>query len=449
MANVYVYSGAAGAGTGADWANAYTTLAAAFVAKAAGDDFWVADDHAESQASAMALTSPGTAASPCRVFCVRRTGGSVPPVSADLRTTATITTTGGNGLVFTGGKSTVYDGITFSGGSGGVTSGVSCPVSTSAPTYIRFRNCALKKGGTGAGFIDFFVSGSGQAARFDLINTTLQFGNVGDTFAVGNAVVRWMNTLSAIAGATIPTNLIGGAGGNPGRIEMIGVDLSAIGSGKNLVDLSQSGCHQLVLIDCKLGAGVGISSGSVNGHGGATVRLVNCDSADTLYRYYEQTYQGTLTHETTIVRTGGASDGVTPVSVKAVSTANSKRYSPLECEVEEVFNETVGNPITVTVEIVNDGTTLKDDEVWLEVEYLGTLSYPLGNYANDGPADPLAAGTNQPTSSVTWTTTGLTSPVKQYASVTFTPQHRGVIRPKLMVAKASQTLYYCPWPVLS
>jgi hypothetical protein len=63
MANVYVYSGAAGAGTGADWTNAYTTLTAALAAKAAGDDFWVAHDHAETQASALTLTSPGTPAS--------------------------------------------------------------------------------------------------------------------------------------------------------------------------------------------------------------------------------------------------------------------------------------------------------------------------------------------------------------------------------------------------
>ena len=33
-------------GDGSSWTNAYTTLAAACTAKAAGDVFWVADDHA-------------------------------------------------------------------------------------------------------------------------------------------------------------------------------------------------------------------------------------------------------------------------------------------------------------------------------------------------------------------------------------------------------------------
>src|SRR4029077_14277585 len=99
MANVYVDSNAAGAGTGADWANAYTTLGAALTAKAAGDSFFVAHNHAETAASAKVLTSPGTVSNPCFIYCVS-SAGSVPPVSADLRTTATITTTGAFAITF-------------------------------------------------------------------------------------------------------------------------------------------------------------------------------------------------------------------------------------------------------------------------------------------------------------------------------------------------------------
>src|SRR5690242_12430843 len=121
MAHVYVDSNATGAGTGADWANAYTTLAAALTAKAAGDNFWVAHNHAETQTSAMTLTSPGTAANPCTVACVNK-AGSVPPVSADLRTTATISTTGANAITAQG---YMYcNGITLSAGSGAASVGI-------------------------------------------------------------------------------------------------------------------------------------------------------------------------------------------------------------------------------------------------------------------------------------------------------------------------------------
>jgi len=118
MANVYVRSGATGAGTGADWANAYTTLAAAFSAKAAGDNFWISEDHAETQASEMILTSPGTPSNRCRVICVNH-AGSVPPVSADLRTTAAISVTGFANSLFFDGYVSICRGIHFTVGGGG------------------------------------------------------------------------------------------------------------------------------------------------------------------------------------------------------------------------------------------------------------------------------------------------------------------------------------------
>src|SRR5712692_8270405 len=70
------------------WTAPHARLANAFASGwgAAGDDFYVSNNHAETQSTAMTLTSPGTAASPCRVICVADTG-STPPVSADLATT--------------------------------------------------------------------------------------------------------------------------------------------------------------------------------------------------------------------------------------------------------------------------------------------------------------------------------------------------------------------------
>src|SRR5258708_39638600 len=117
MTNVYVRSGATGAGTGTDWANAYATLTLALSGKAAGDVFYIAHDHAESTATAVTLTSPGTNANPCYFYCVN-SAGSVPPASADLRTTATVTTTGNNNLTLAGTWGEIY-GIIFTAGSGG------------------------------------------------------------------------------------------------------------------------------------------------------------------------------------------------------------------------------------------------------------------------------------------------------------------------------------------
>lgn len=224
-----------------------------------------------------------------------------------------------------------------------------------------------------------------------------------------------------------------------------------MGSGKSLVDLALNNANLYEFENCKLGSSVTLTTGSSPGQGGSVVRLVNCDSADTNYRYEYQAYQGSIVNETTIVRTSGASDGTTPVSRKMVSNANAKFYSPLVDSFDDIiiWNETTGSSKTLTIEVVSDGVTFKDDELWLEVEYLGTSGFPLSSLAHDRKTNPLASGTNQDTSSVTWTTTGLSSPVKQKLVATFTPQEKGPIRARVMLAKASSTVYIDHKPTLA
>lgn len=442
MANVYVRSGAGGAATGADWANAYTTLAAALTAKAAGDDFWVSEDHAETQASAMTLTSPGTAASPCRIICVSHTG-SVPPVSADLATTATISVTGSFSLSFGAGLAYVR-GITFNATNAAGTGNLQVTAAT-VGNWI-FDSCNLKVLGTGStNQIIFGPSASGNPwFRVELINTPLTFAATGQKITVRACELIWRNTASAIGG-TVPTTLmtVAATTGVP-LIQMYGLDLSAAGSGKTLFDVSIAASYFVQMWDCKLGASVAITSGSVSGPVGAKVRVENCDSADTKYRYYYQDYKGTEQSETTIVRTSGASDGTTTISRKMVSSANTKLYSSLDSEWMEIWSDSAGAH-TITIPIVNDGVTLQNTDIHAQVEYQGTSGFPQGSFASNGPADILAAGSNLTTDvSSTWTTTGLASPVKQSLAVSFTTTGKGVIRVRVRLSKASQTVYVDP-----
>lgn len=220
--------------------------------------------------------------------------------------------------------------------------------------------------------------------------------------------------------------------------------MSALGSGKSLVEASAGNFGRYLFENCKLGSSVSLTTGSNAGQGGVQAHLINCDSGDTNYRYAKHCYQGDITSETTIVKSSGASDGTTSLARKMVSSANSKFFSPLESDPIVTWNETTGSSITATVEIVNDGSTLTDAEIWLEVEYLGTSGFPLSLFAHDRSSDILATAANQTSSSVTWTTTGLGSPVKQKLTVTFTPQEKGVVKARVMLAKASQTVYFDP-----
>jgi hypothetical protein len=47
----------------------------------------------------------------------------------------------------------------------------------------------------------------------------------------------------------------------------------------------------------------------------------------------------------------------------------------------------------------------------------------------------------QTASTATWTTTGLTTPNTQKLEVTFTPQKKGLVQARVVLAKASKTIY--------
>jgi hypothetical protein len=167
---------------------------------------------------------------------------------------------------------------------------------------------------------------------------------------------------------------------------------------------------------------------------------------DTNYRTEKYNYAGTLTTETTIVRTGGASDGTTPIAWKIVTTANSKWEFPFECPPISIWNETVGSAVTVTVQgIWGGGAVPNTDDIWIDCEYLGTSGFPIASKATSSKADGLAAGTGIPAGSGTWGG----STTKFAMAVTITPQEKGPITIYVRAATSSTTFYIDPKPVVT
>ena len=80
-------------------------------------------------------------------------------------------------------------------------------------------------------------------------------------------------------------------------------------------------------------------------------------------------------------------------------------------------------------------------ECAVEVMYLGTNGFPLALFIHDEKTNVLSTAASKTTSSAAWTTTGLTTPVKQKHSVTFTPQEVGSFVAKLRLYKPSTTVY--------
>lgn len=424
---------------GAPHARIQNALAAGWMA--AGDSLYVHENHAATRsAGSSTYTSPGTAASPCSIICVN-------DAQTARATTATETYTALTGTMAFNKFAYSY-GVTYVAGNSTNNANISFGADGASSWWWHLEDCTLKLGGTDAANV-FICSATSVGTERDgllqLTNTKLHFSAAGQQFTVRGSLI-WKNTSSPFPGTT-PTNLFTttSAQSAHANVYLEGVDLSALGSGKTIATISAGSCGKFTLVDCKLGSSVAITTGAIAGQGGIEVDVVNSDSADTHYRYHRQRYQGTESQETTVVRTSGASDGETSLARKIVTTANARLISPFESAPIDYWNTVTGSAITIAVPVVTDGVTLTDAEAWVEVEYLGTSGVPQGNYTHDRITDPIfGTPANQDTdSSSTWGGS-LGSPVKQTLSVSITPQEAGLIRARVMIAKASTTLYYDP-----
>ena len=432
MPTYYVWSGATGSGTGATWANAYTTLTTAFSGHAAGDTYYVAHDHAEnSTTAALILNGLGTLVAPTRILCVNR-AGSVPPVSADLRTTATVSTTGAFAITLGGptSGSHYWYGIDFR--SGGAANLANITVGNSASQFFVLESCKFTLNNTSASS-RFNLGGATSGYEFTFRNCTFTFGSVSQGFQTGGGINSSTFLGGSIAGAVIPTTLVQ----SPTSImRFIGMNLSLCVAGKTI--FAAGSTLQNILLDCKLG-GAAITTTPTNlAH---EVFVVRSDSADTNYRQEKYTYAGTLTTETTIVRSGGASDGTTPISWKIVTNANAEWIVPFDCLPRTIWNETTGSRTITIYGAWAGGAVPLNDDIWFDATYLGTSGFPLASIGTSGKADILAAGTSVSSDSSTW---GGSIATKFKMTKTVTVNEKGPMMVIVKAATASSTFYIDP-----
>lgn len=433
--NVYVWSGASGTGSGTSWANAFLTLATAFAGSAAGDVFFVAQDHAETQAAALSLTCPGTAAAPSTIYCVNR-AGSVPPVAADLATTATVSTTGASTLNLSAGYFGYIYGITFLAGS----AANSASITLQAP-LIRTENVGFVVNNTNTSpSINWGLSTANTPCRLVFGNgTTFKFGNVLNSIHVQSCKATWSGVNSGIAGTIIPTTLFSGAISYGAVVVVDGVDLTPFATGKVLVSANIASPTNFFFFNVKLAAGLTLA-GTPSVPGGMTADFVGADSSPTTDQAARFRYEGTLTIENTVVLSGGATNGEVAFSWKIITTANAKQILPFEAFPIYRWVET-GAAVTINVEMLNDGVTLTNAEAWIDVEYLGSSATPQGFAASSGLANPLSVPVAVPGSSAVWNTTGIATPIPQKMSATFTPLIAGYVKVTPKLARPTKTFY--------
>lgn len=232
-----------------------------------------------------------------------------------------------------------------------------------------------------------------------------------------------------------------------GHVRFVGCDFSAdafsylTGLGG---DTHGSVLGLIEFVDCKVNGSTSLAPDGSWTYPEEHVRYVNCDSGDTTYEFEDHDPFAALTVDTSVYANGGAAVDGTNLSWKIVTTAACTEYWPYVTPWVAVWVDAGSK--TFSMEIVSDGGDFDDRDCWMEVEYLGDASYPLGTFDStrnaepfDGTAVDLSAG------SATWTGTGgFGAETKDKVSLSGTVNRSGYARTRLVVAKASQTLYVDP-----
>lgn len=409
------------ADNGTTWALAKATLANAVASSVAGDTVYVSQAHAETTSFVNPAPTTGTAP----IMIVGADDSAAPPTAAS---TAPTITTNGTTINFANCPNTYWYGLNFI-----------------AATAINIT--AAFNGGTNFESCTFQLTAASNAVSITtsglLVNCGFKFAAASNSIQIGGrAIIRGGG---AMAGGTSPTTVFK-AFSNNGDFLVEGFDFSNWSSSINLFD-PQSGTNNIagVFRDCKLPASWSgaLCTNTASMSPGIIIEMINCSAGSQNYAYRRQTLWGIIDHNTTVKL--AASDGTTTLSWKMVSTANSSfPHQPLTTQNIVKWNAAVGNPLTATVEIVTDNVTLKDTECWLEVLYLGSSGTPVSSRSIDRKSTLVATAANQTSSSASWTTTGLGTPVKQKLEVTFTPQMVGYVIARVHLNKASTTVYVDP-----
>lgn len=436
MTDFYVDSNAAGANNGTSWTDAWTSITSAPGGISAGDRVFVAHNHSESPASAISLSWPGSKASPNRIISAN-SGSGAPP--STIQAGASIATTGASEIIFaTTGAVYVY-GISLTAGDstniariklGGVTNS----------NAVFYENCPFKINNTNSvSDIQPSLDTDGSAI---MKNCTFEFSNANQGL---DSNTNFIIIGGSLVGTTFPINFIQDlTNGNKALIE--GFDFSAGSTTMDIARISNMDNLDITVRNCKLPASWSGTLTNTTPVGSTIVSMFNSDDGDTNYKLWVEQEYGSIRDETVLVKDSGATDGNTPISWKMVSDTDVEWPNQTLVSLEIVkWNGIVGSSITVAVDILHDSlTNLQNDEIWLEVQYLGDGSFPLSSFIDDAAADYLATPADQDTSTATWTTTGMTNPNEQQLSVTFTPQEKGFIHAKVHLAKPSYTVYVDP-----
>lgn len=423
---------------------------------ASGNTVYVGDNHAESQTTAITISPVSSPTAVGKILCHNHSG-SYPPAASDLTTGASIATTTNNNLTWNGGGFYVY-GVTFKVGVGVSTSSCFIILTPSASGGIHnwtyFDNCSFWIANTAATQMYIEIGSTTAISTIVFNNTTVKFGHVNQYISPNLTQFIWQNTGPIlVSGSAVPSGFLSSSGttGNINSVVLEAIDLSQL-TGVLFSSTSFPTSGSLLIKDCKLNASATVATPTGSG---MNVQSIRCDSGAAAYKSSRYAYEGTETTETSITRVGGAVDPTGQAQTrKLVTTANAQWLRPFKAEPYAISNAITGSNVTVTVYgTINAGAVPNNDDIWLEVEYLGSSATPLGTIVTTTKASLLAANAAVASDGSSWNGGGSGagwSPFKLVATLSSPqPGMAGYIEARVRAAKVSTTYYLDPMPVLT
>jgi hypothetical protein len=354
-----------------------------------GTKFYYGDDHAESQSTSISLTTRGTDAAPIDFICVDHLG-STPPVSADLKTTAAVTTTGSSGISISGALRVCY-GLNFTAGTSG---GISLNYNNDGAAKF-YDSCSFALGaGTASG-----ATLTSSDSYVEWRNCTVKFSNASQSINPQGRLV-WRDGGGLDGSGTIPT---GGLFKPQSRsvVHCRGIDLSPLTTNP-VFAIGVTVLFDGLIEDCDVDAAVVLLSPNSGGKQ-QRVRMVRSDGAGHSYRIEAADLDGALTTEKSVALTGGATIDGTAVSWKIATTSKPNLGRPFVTPPFSKYNPTTGSSMTATVYgVANAAAVPNSDELWLSVSYPGSSGSPVASEKSSGVADFLATGSGLTADASAW-----------------------------------------------
>ncbi len=458
MAHVYVdLDLATGLDDGTSWANAFKTAATGFTSSnLGGDTVWV--KGTQSLGSNIVLDfGGGTVLNPVIVRGVLLATTNEPPVKADLipgwRTGLSqieanraylhadcpvLEVTGASPDLLYTGFVNMYA-VNLKTGDNFGNSG-------SPDSRLLLEECDFNLT-TGNGQFGWKFTNSSGIWFVRLLNCRFTAGVISTTMLSKSANMELigltMNAPAAMTGIFLPEQ---------GRVDHIGCDYSDFAH--TLFEVEKDIGSGSVLRNCQLHSSVVIRSGTLVGT--YRIELHQCSFGLTgktsgfILELDIITSEGDIVQETTAVRTGGASDGVTPWSMAFTPNVDATIENQLALVGPWMyFNATSGTNKTVTVHIANSGAAdYNDDDVWLEVftpSADGTSKFDHTATQMDDLDTPAVVADD---TGSTWGTGGSNH---QKLVATVSPDYDGIAYCRVHFAKgfssSPETLYVDPQPV--